>query len=241
VILHGAQLDSKGPFFLPSIYLYPPFTDTLPISLFIAFASIAIWSSIPLTFRLFLTIKRRRGLYFYAILITTWGLSAREVGYMLTILAGNPFWPLGDILAQVCWVMMVTGFAVMLWSRLNLILESRRIRRFLLFMIIINAVVWHSMMITLSFGRITLMNQRRFEERAKWTRVYLPMERVHMIFFNGQEILLSLFYIRCAYQYLQQRLTPDDKVRSAMLLLLSVQEIVVIIDVGMITIDFLGY
>lgn len=213
----------------------------IQVSLFIAFASIAIWSSVPLTFRLFLTIKKRRTLYFWSILLCTWGLSLREVGYMLTLLAGNPFWPFGDILAQICWIMMVTGFALVLYSRLNLICESLKVRRAVIYMIIFNAVVWHTFMITLSFGRIKLGMEGKVEEKARWTKVYQPLERIHICFFNGQEILIACLYIRAAYQYLCACSTSDKQVRNAMRLLVGAQIIVVALDLAIIVLDFCGY
>ena len=195
----------------------------------------------PLTFRLFFTIKKRKSLYFWAILTCTWGLSIREVGYMLTLLAGNPAWPFGDVLAQVCWIMMVTGFAVVLWSRLNLILENVCIRKAVLYMIIFNAVVWHTFMITLSFGRIKLGMEGKFVTKAKWNKIYQPLERIHICFFNGQEILIAGLYIHAAYQYLRSRFATDTQIRKAMYLLVGVQTIVVCLDLTIIILDFLGF
>jgi hypothetical protein len=160
---------------------------------------------------------------------------------MFTILAGNPAWPFGDVLAQGGWIMMVSGFAVVLWSRLNLILNNTFIRRAVLGMIIFNGVVWHPTMIALSFGRIYLGNEGRLEEKAKWTKVYQPLERVHIVCFNGQEIIIAGLYIHAAFNYLRERSAPAPKVRNAMVLLLLIQAIVVALDMGIIIIDFLGF
>ena len=160
---------------------------------------------------------------------------------MLTLLAGNPAWPFGDVVAQVCWIMMVTGFAVVLYSRLNLILENLRLRKAILYMIIFNAVVWHTFMITLSFGRIKLGMEGKFATKEKWNKIYQPLERIHICFFNGQEILIACIYIHAAYQYLRSRFASDVQIRKAMYLLVGVQTIVVSLDLTIIILDFCGY
>lgn len=96
--------------------------------------------------------KRRSGLYFWSILITSWGLSIRQIGYITEFLVPSCPWILSLILSQSGWVAMVTGFSMVLYSRLNIILESQRSRCFVLAMIIFNGVVWHITMATLSFG-----------------------------------------------------------------------------------------
>lgn len=209
--------------------------------IFIAFAAVAIWSAVPLTFRLFVTFQQRKGTYFWAILICSWGLCIRQTGYMLGFLAGNPYFPLPALMEQVGWVMMVSGFAVVLYSRLNLIVNSKRILRALLCLIIFNAVVWHPMMSTLSIGQEAL--GRKHRPTAKWARVFFFAERVQIIMFCGQEILMSMFYVRAAYEFLRTKYDPSlqHKVRKAMFLLLFSQGIVTSLDITIITIDFLGY
>jgi hypothetical protein len=189
-----------------------------------------------------LTLKKRN-LYFWAILASSWGLCIREIGYFLKFLLPSSPWLLTNILAQGGWWFMVSGFAIVLYSRLNLILESRRIRRYVLCLIIFNGVVFHPMMTTLSIGMAAL-GQNPVKNRdafANWYNVFKPMERVQIVMFSGQEILISSFYVRCAYQYLRSRYVQQKTVQRAMYLLLAVQALVVFIDVALIVIDFVGF
>ncbi|KAF2489065.1 hypothetical protein BU16DRAFT_440592, partial [Lophium mytilinum] len=216
-------------------------------SVFIAFAAVAIWSSVPLTIRLLTTLKKRSGLYFYSILITTWGLSIRQLGYVLQFLVPSTPWPLGDLMAQLGWVAMVTGFSTVLYSRLNIILESRSVRRAVLYTIMFNGVVLHVLMITMSLG---IAGSRYAAKHGshhaatllpRWQSPYSYMEKVQIVIFSLQEIAISFFYVRAAHQYLQSRFAQRGKTRQAMFLLLFVQIIIISVDIALIAIDFAGY
>jgi hypothetical protein len=60
--------------------------------------------------------------------------------------------------------------------------------------------------------------------------------------FCAQEIIISFFYVRAAYQYLQSRFnTKKSRVRSAMCLLLFTQIIIIALDITIIVLDLAGY
>jgi hypothetical protein len=185
---------------------------------------------------------KKRNLYFWSILITSWGLCIREIGYFLKFLVPSTSWILSNIMTQSGWVCMVSGFAAVLYSRLNLILESWKIRRGVLSLIVFNAVVFHPMVITLSFGLASQARNARnnHTEIVKWVAVVKPVERIQTIMFSVQEILISSFYVRCAYQYLRSRYAQQQTVKKAMYLLLAVQAIVVGIDIFLVVIDAIG-
>jgi hypothetical protein len=82
----------------------------------VAMGSIAIWSMIPLSIRLLTTMKRRSGLYVYAILITSCGIATRQFGiFTLWLIPGCP-WVLRRLLVEVGTIAMVSGFSVVLVS-----------------------------------------------------------------------------------------------------------------------------
>jgi hypothetical protein len=142
---------------------------------------------------------------------------------------------------------MVSGFALVLWSRLGLIIQSEKTKRYLLWMIIFNGFVYHIALTVLTFGVWGLKQHPDKNKAAKdeWVKVQAVFERIQILFFCGQEILISSLYIRAAYKYLRSwgALAPEStrkKIRESMILLLAVQTVVVLIDVALITIDFLG-
>ncbi|KAF2099407.1 hypothetical protein NA57DRAFT_74907 [Rhizodiscina lignyota] len=218
----------------------PTWSTPAAHGVFIAFSAVAIWSSVPLTLRVFTTLKRRRGPYFWSLLITSWGLCIRQIGYTLSFLAPWVSWIASNILAQAGWVAMVTGFSVVLYSRLNLIVESRKVRRWALVMIVADGLIFHPAMITLSIGQIALRHEGKLHAVAQWQSVFKPLERIQILVFSAQETIISFFYVWAAYQYLRSRFEQGGKTRSAMILLLVVQLVIVAVDIALIAIDFAG-
>jgi hypothetical protein len=154
------------------------------ISLLIALAAAAIWATVPLTIRLFTTMKRRSGVYFYAILITTWGITVRQIGVLTLwfIFTPNVPWVVRRILVEAGSIAMVSGFSVVLvsvpnffsiifpnlllqYSRLSLIVLNRKIRRAVFCMILFNGIVWHTTVITNNAGIRYLKNRGRTDRK----------------------------------------------------------------------------
>jgi hypothetical protein len=60
--------------------------------------------------------------------------------------------------------------------------------------------------------------------------------------FSTQEIIISSFYVRAAYKYLQSQFNAQkDKARNAMCLLLLIQLIIIALDITIIVLDLSGY
>ena len=215
-------------------------------SILLSFNSVAVWSSVPLTLRLFATLKNRRGLYFRSILCASWGLTVRGIAYFVQYLAPKTPWFAPMMFSQLGWIFMVSGFAIVLWSRLGFILQDQKLKRYLLWMIVFNGVVFHTIMTIMVF--VTGAFRRSGPEYAarftQWKDVQQVFERIQIVAFCGQEILISSLYIRAAYKYLRTwgslAARSREKIREAMIFLLLCQAIVVAIDVAIITIDFLG-
>jgi hypothetical protein len=219
-----------------------------------------MWSTLTLTIRLLTTMKKRSGTYFYSILVTTWGLSVRQVGNFVQFYAPSCPWQLGFTMQQLGWVGMITGFSMVLFSRLAIILESRIARRAVLGMIIFNGIVWHSAMITILSGMRTMQFSQRLGGKSlfrhlfleahrltcstgvrAWTNVHNRVEKVQVVMFSVQDIIISCLYVRAAYQYLQGRFTTRSKARNTMALLLFVQVLAILFDVAIVFMDFAGY
>lgn len=59
--------------------------------------------------------------------------------------------------------------------------------------------------------------------------------------FTSQEIIISLFYVRAAYRYLQGKFnTSSGKARSAMSLLLLIQVVIIALDIAICTLNLVG-
>lgn len=133
---------------------------------------------------------------------------------------------------------MVTGFSIVLWSRLNIILEDRRIIYGVLAMILINGFIWHSALVVLQFG----LAASKGVSRNAWLRIVNPMERTQITMFTVQEVIISGLYIRATYRILNDRIFKQSaRTRRVMLMLFVVQSIAIMMDVAIITLDLAGY
>jgi hypothetical protein len=215
--------------------------DTDIMFVFIALASISIYSTLPLTIRLLTTLKRRRGLYFWSVLLTSWGLCIRQIGILTSFLARGCPWVLRLLLAQVGWVMMVSGFSLVLYSRLSIIITSWRVRRGVLAMIIVNGLIWHTAMTTIAAGKAREKYVGDKSGLPAWEHVDYYFERTQIVLFSCQETFISGLYIWAAWKYLKSGFTDIGKKRGIMMALLMVQVTIIAVDVAIIVIDFLGY
>ncbi|KIW05961.1 uncharacterized protein PV09_03146 [Verruconis gallopava] len=155
------------------------------------------------------------------------------------LVSGTP-WLVVQLMAQGGWMCMVTGFGLTLYSRLNLILETRR---WILYIIIFNTTIMEPFMAALSIGMAALSAKKDLAGKARWNDVFHPMERITILSLFAQETLISFIYIWSTYQYLKARFgleNPRTTTRT-MILLFLVQIVVLVLDIAIIVIDFLGY
>jgi hypothetical protein len=85
---------------------------------------------------------------------------------------------------------MVSGFAMVLWLRLGFIMENDRLRRYLLYLIIFNGVVWYTCMTTISAAINAYDRDKSPKGQAvskAWTMPQQVCERIQIVFFCGQE------------------------------------------------------
>lgn len=61
---------------------------------------------------------------------------------------------------------MISGFSMVLYSRLSIILECRKARRAVLGMIMFNGFVWHTAMITILSGMRTMQFSSRPDRKC---------------------------------------------------------------------------
>jgi len=73
-------------------------------SIIAVFTGLACWSTIHLTIQILFFFKHYRGLYFWALIITSWALSIREVGFLMRWVAPNVPWQFSLALAEAGWI-----------------------------------------------------------------------------------------------------------------------------------------
>lgn len=132
--------------------------EDLTFKVFIVFfAGLAMYNSIELVFMCFFGFRRWRGLYFWAMLLSSFGVMPYSLGFLLKYMnwtEGNLQW-LAVFFLTIGWYPMITGQALVLWSRLHLIVHGERgekIIKWTKWMIIVNAICLHIPTTVLTMG-----------------------------------------------------------------------------------------
>jgi hypothetical protein len=104
-------------------------------------ATLALCNAVELLTLIFMTFKRREGLYFWSILLASFGVLPYCVGWLIVYFDLTHDY-VGMIIDSIGWVLLVSGQSMVLYSRLHLVVTDARILRGVLIMIISNGMVW---------------------------------------------------------------------------------------------------
>lgn len=196
-----------------------------------AFVAIAWYNAIELIVLCFVSFKRRRGCYFWNLLISSISIIPYSLGYVLL------FFPTG-VTPYVCvtliilgWYVMVTGQSVVLWSRLHLVLQNPKVLWGVLWMIMIDAVLFHIPTTVLLYGAVAAPN-------SNWLHGYNVMERIQLVGFCIQELIISGIYVWETTKLL--RLRPQGRPQGILYQLLIINIIILALDISVVVIEFVG-
>src|ERR1700737_3865512 len=106
-----------------------PISVSLSVALIIAgFFAISCYNVIEIIIFIFNTFKRRNGLYFWSMLVASLGIPIHAVAVLLRFFGLAPDFFM-CVVTVVGWYAMVTGQAVVLYSRLHLVVrDDKKIR-----------------------------------------------------------------------------------------------------------------
>ncbi|KAI1769150.1 hypothetical protein GGR53DRAFT_228119 [Hypoxylon sp. FL1150] len=203
-------------------------------ALLAVFTALPIWTTVELTVWVLYTFERWRGIYFWSVLCTTWGVTIHAVGFILKFCVPQCNWILSTVLAEIGWVGIVTGFNVVLWSRLHLVITSHpQILRIVLAMIIVDGFLLHVPTIVFQFLVSNGPTHARFLPHME------IVERIQVMGFSIQETIISAIYVWGTLQILKG--SVNAKAKNTLALLIIVQVIVVLADVLVIVLDYVEY
>ncbi|PWY75399.1 hypothetical protein BO70DRAFT_363965 [Aspergillus heteromorphus CBS 117.55] len=180
------------------------------------------------------TFKRYEGSYFWSLLIASFSIIPFGLGYMLKMF-GVTFthYFLEIIIVDIGWTGMVTGQSIVLWSRLHLVFHHKRILRALLYLIIVDAVLLHTSSTALELA----VNARPGSDAINLA--FGVIERIQLVWFCVQELLLSGLYIRETVRML--RMDSGGLSRSVLTQLLLVNIAIILLDLSVVAIQYAGY
>ncbi|KAJ5577552.1 uncharacterized protein N7459_006516 [Penicillium hispanicum] len=202
--------------------------------LMIVFSSIALYNAIELFILLFLTFTHYRGLYFWTMLSSVvLGVIPHTIGYLLEFFVLSPLW-VSLVLSTIGFYVMVPGQSVVLYSRLHLVVQSQRILRFVLWLIIVDTIILLIPTTILTFSAAYVRTEPIF-------RGYNFMERMQLAWFCTQEFVISGVYILETIKLL--RLMPDKDRRRARIMheLLAINLVIIMLDVALLVVEYVGF
>jgi hypothetical protein len=202
--------------------------------LMIVFTSIALYNSIELLILLFLTFQTYRGLYFWTLFLSVvLGVIPHAIGYLLELFALAPLW-FSLTLSTIGFYVMVPGQSVVLYSRLHLVCQSHKVLRFVLWLIIIDAVI-------LLIPTTVLTFCTAYIAQPAMIRGYNVMERMQLAWFCTQEMVISGIYIVETVKLLKMMPDKDRRRTRIMYELLAINLVIILLDICLLVVEYAGF
>jgi hypothetical protein len=202
----------------------------------LVFASIALYNVLELNYMILGAFRRRNSLYFWSLMIASWGIAVNAIGYLLEHLRLIQNAMLYSALICVGWVCMVTGQSVVLYSRLYLVMSDEKRRRAVLYMIIFDAIAMHIPVTVLVFGSNS-------DNPEPYFTPYTIYEKVQLTVFFIQECIISGLYVWETIKLL--RVTRDIRgkrgTRRVLGHLIFVNIVVIVLDISVLALEFSDY
>jgi hypothetical protein len=201
-----------------------------------AFLSIALYNVIEITTLIFTVFKKRKGLYFWSFLVATWGIAPHGIGFILKFFQISRFDLLSSAIVGIGWACMVIGQSLVLYSRLHLVVHDRTRIRWVLYMIIFNAIVLGIPLFVLAMGANS-------KHSAHFLPAFLIYDKVQLVVISVQETIISIIYIHQTVVLLGQgsgskRPKPLEKLLKHLIL---VNVLVLIFEITLIAVQFSGH
>ncbi|KAJ5787642.1 hypothetical protein N7457_002632 [Penicillium paradoxum] len=207
-------------------------SDAVRTGIFAAFAALAWYNSIELIILCLFSFRRWNGNYFWSLLISSACIVPYCLGFILLFFpTGVTPW-LCVTLIILSWCGIVTGQSFVLWSRLHLVLQSRKVLRGVLWMICVDAVLLHIPTTVMLYGTVA-------RPESFWARGYSIMERIQVVGFCVQELIISGIYVWETVKLL--RLRPEGRPHGILNQLLLINILILVLDVSVVIIEYVGY
>ncbi|KAM0561177.1 hypothetical protein ACHAPJ_003681 [Fusarium lateritium] len=192
-------------------------------------ATISLYNGIELLALIFASSRRCNDLYYWSLAVAGFGLLPYATGWLIRYL--DVIGDIADMLINdIGWILLTTGQALVLYSRLHLLVKSVTILKFVKWMIIANAVVWHCTITVLLF---TVSPQRKHD----YDGAYMRVQKAQLTFFCVQNFILSGFYVWKTTEIIRKK-TAEYKTRRVIWQLLGINVLIALIDISLLAVCF---
>ncbi|KKY29670.1 putative integral membrane protein [Diaporthe ampelina] len=214
----------------------------------ITILGVSIYNCVELIPFIFATFKRYKGLYFWSLFVSILGILMSNISNLVSNFYPDPPRLEVGFVGLFGWAFMVTGQSLVLYSRLDLLPLGDKTRRWVLRVIIFNAVVMQVPIIVLNTGAKSARPER-------FLPVFSIYERIQVIVFFLQEFGLSCVYLWECFRFLVIPdmptacsdesggfgSSPQKNSRKVLLHLLIVSIAVIVLDITVIVLEFSGF
>ncbi|CAI7650484.1 unnamed protein product [Penicillium discolor] len=192
-------------------------SDIARSGIFAAFAALAWYNAIELIILCFFSFKRWSGNYFWSLLVSSACIIPYCLGFVLL------FFPTG-VTPWLCMTLVVLGWYGMI--------TGQKLLRGVLWMICIDAVLLQVPTTVFLYGTVA-------HPGSAWAHAYDIMERVQLVGFCVQELIISSIYVWETVKLL--RLRPGGRPQGILNQLLVINIIILILDIAIVVIEYVGY
>jgi hypothetical protein len=201
----------------------------VPAVIVILCSTLSLYNALELLLLILVTFKKRCGLYFWSLLVSSLGVILYSGGYIFDYFHLT-YTLVGDIINNIGWWTMVTGQSVVLYSRLHLVLHDPKVLRFVLYMIVVDAIIFHGMTTIVHFGT--------YSSHQGFNKAFKVVEKFQMTGFCIQEFIISGLYTKEVVRYLH--IVTQKGVRRTMWELFTINVFIVALDIGLLVIEYLN-
>lgn len=194
-----------------------------------AFTAVAWFNVVELNIQVFMTFKRHRGLYFWSLIISSYGCVLHALGFLLKFFHLTSYVYLAVTIITLGWWAMVTGQAIVLYSRLHLVVREQKVLRGVLIMIIVDAICFHIPTTVLTYGSNS-------NNSSEFISAFNVMERLQMTAFSVQEFIISGIYVYSTIKLL--RPVYHGRTRRVMTQLIWINLMIIAMDVLLLTFEY---
>ncbi|KOS18799.1 hypothetical protein ESCO_001012 [Escovopsis weberi] len=198
------------------------------------FLAIALYNVIDIAIHIIGTFKRFRGLYCWSCVAATLGIALNATGVLMRTVRGvtntSPWLYCTFIL--VGWALMVPGQSLVLYSRLHIVLHCHWLLRFVLAVIIVDAVC-------LGVPLFTLLYLENSDRPEPYFTPYAVFEKIQLTLVFIQEVFISACYIVETFRILRsQRGLTTASSRRIMTHLIVVNLVAIFVDASILGLEF---
>ncbi|KAF4343878.1 hypothetical protein FBEOM_2179 [Fusarium beomiforme] len=192
-------------------------------------ATISLYNGIELLLLILTSSRRHNDLYSWSLTVASIGVLPYATGWLVRYF--DVIGDLADMLINdIGWILLTTGQALVLYSRLDLLVKSVTILKVTKWMIILNAVIWHSTVTVMLFA---ISTQQKLDRNG----AFIKVQKVQLAFFCAQDFVLSGLYIWKTIDMIKKK-GSEFQTPRIILQLFATNAGMVLVDVVLLAVGF---